>query len=189
MPDYSNGKIYKIYSKTLDNCYYGSTVQTLKRRLIGHKSKFKKGIYCKSQDVLKYNDYEIILVELFACNSKKELLDREGYYQKNFKCVNYKIAGRTKKQYKQDHKEEIKIKNKKYKEDHKEEIKKYNEDHKEQIKKYKKKHYEANKEKISENAKIKMTCSCGSIVRACAIRRHEKSKKHISYIESQQPTV
>ena len=144
---YERGKIYKIYSKTLDNCYYGSTIMTLKRRLSAHKSKFKTGRYCKSQDVLKYNDCEIILVELFPCNSKKELERREGYYQRNFKCVNKVIAGRTDKQYYEDH-----------------------------------------KEKIKKKAKIKMTCSCGSVVRKVDKSKHIKTKKHLKYINNLQST-
>ena len=144
---YERGKIYKIYSKIADLTYYGSTIQTLKRRLICHKSDFKKGRYCKSQDVLKYNDYEIILVELFPCNSKKELLEREGYYQKNFKCVNTTLASRTKKQYYNDH-----------------------------------------KEKISKKKKIKITCCCGSVVSKTHKARHNKSQKHLKYINNLQST-
>ena len=160
MPDYSKGKIYKIYSKTLDNCYYGSTTMTLKKRLTAHKSKFKNGKYCKSRDVLKYNDYEIILVELFPCKNKKQLDRREGYYQRNFKCINTQIAGRTQKEWVQDHKEERKKYHKQYYQDH-------------------------SKEKL----KVKMTCECGSVVRKDNVRRHNKTKKHLKYIESQQPTV
>jgi len=104
---YERGKIYKIYSKIGDVTYYGSTIQTLKERFRCHKKDIKMGKYHKSRDVLKYNDSVIILVEKYPCNNKKELLNREGYYQLNFKCVNYKIAGRTKKQYYNDHKEEI----------------------------------------------------------------------------------
>ena len=167
MSDYSKGKIYKIYSKTLDNCYYGSTIMTLKKRLTVHKSNFKTGRYCKSQDVLKYNDYEIILVELFPCKSRNELLDREGYYQRNFKCINKQIAGRSQKEWNEDNKVYLK----------------------EYFKNYKKKYYEKHKEKISENAKIKMTCCCGSVVRKDDKSKHVKTKKHLKYIESQQQPV
>ena len=68
---YERGKIYKIYSKMGDVTYYGSTIQTLNSRLTKHKSDIKKGKYCNSQDVIKYPDHKIILIEEYPCNSKK----------------------------------------------------------------------------------------------------------------------
>ena len=205
MPDYSKGKIYKIYSKTLNNCYYGSTVQSLNERLSKHIYEFKKQKGKCSELVLKYNDYEMILVELFPCTSKKQLLEREGYYQRNFKCVNKQIAGRTKKEWYEYHKEELKIKNKQYYENHKEEIKikqkkycddhneeikikrkQYYEDHKKEIKKYNNQYQEKHKEIYNEKRKIKITCCCGSVVRKSDIRRHERSEKHLKYINNLQ---
>ena len=190
MPDYSKGKIYKIYSKTLDNCYYGSTTMTLKDRLSKHKCEFKSGRFCKSQDVLKYNDYEIILVELFPCNSKKELERREGYYQKNYKCVNICIAGRSYNEYREDKKEYIKLQRKQFREANKERLSNISKNNYEKNKEYRlnqvKQYREANKEKISEKRKIKITCCCGSVYRKYYKKQHERTKKHISYIESQQ---
>ena len=92
---YKSAKIYKIASK-IGNCvYYGSTRGTLSRRLSKHKSDFNRGRYPNSSDVLKYQDYKIVLVEEYPCNSRLELCKREGWYISNNKCVNKKIAGRT----------------------------------------------------------------------------------------------
>ena len=51
-------------------------------------------------------------------------------------------------------------------------------------KEYKAIYREKNKEKINEKGKEKITCDCGSEVRKKDIRRHEKTKKHIAYMES-----
>ena len=47
------------------------------------------------------------------------------------------------------------------------------------------KHRENNKEKIKERQAEKVGCICGSIVRKLDIRRHERSKKHITFIDNQ----
>jgi predicted GIY-YIG superfamily endonuclease len=41
MPDYSNGKIYKLVSDKTAMIYIGSTTQDLNERLSGHKNEFK----------------------------------------------------------------------------------------------------------------------------------------------------
>jgi len=50
-------------------------------------------------------------------------------------------------------------------------------------KEYGKKYREENKEKIEERKKIKYTCCCGLVLTREAKIRHEKSKKHIQWIE------
>ena len=50
------------------------------------------------------------------------------------------------------------------------------------IKEYLKEYHETNKERISEKLKEKMTCECGSVYRKADKLRHEKSKKHLDYI-------
>ena len=58
--------------------------------------------------------------------------------------------------------------------------KEYYEANKEKILEKKKEHYEANKEKISE----KYTCDCGSIIQKQEKSRHEKSKKHLKFLNN-----
>jgi hypothetical protein len=88
MVNYAEGKIYKIIAKETDKVYYGSTCNSLKRRLKGHLDELKRGTTITSKEILQYENYEIILVENFACVNKKELLDRENYWIKNNECVN-----------------------------------------------------------------------------------------------------
>ena len=39
--NYSNGKIYKITSNQTDKIYIGSTILSLEKRLVGHKTECK----------------------------------------------------------------------------------------------------------------------------------------------------
>lgn len=48
-----------------------------------------------------------------------------------------------------------------------------------------KEHRESNKEKIEAN-KEKINCDCGSSFRRSDIRRHERTKKHIAFMDQQQ---
>lgn len=91
---YEAGKIYKIVGSGLT--YYGSTKDTLEVRLGNHKCYNNK---CSSKQIIDLGDYEMILIELYPCNSRLELETREGYYIKNNECINKVIAGRTKKDY------------------------------------------------------------------------------------------
>ena len=161
MPDYSNSKIYRIFSPSLNLCYIGSTTQTLEARLAKHVIDY----YCYSKDNTKYSyyssfkvieggDYQIELIELCKCNNKKELERIEGKYQKENECVNMFIAGRTRAEYRNDNRLTIRAKNRAYKQLNKERIKiqnkLYNEAHKDQIYIQKKNYYNANKDYINE---------------------------------------
>ena len=96
MPDYSNGKIYKLVSDKTDMIYIGSTTKKLYRRLSNHK---KGGCNSKILFKLGGNIY-IELIKLFPCDGKKELEKEEGEYIKKYKniCVNKCIPGRTRKE-------------------------------------------------------------------------------------------
>jgi len=94
MVNYQLGKIYKIVDNTNGNIYVGSTCEsTLARRLANHVSDYKRYLksnenYMTSFSILKNNDYEIILIEAFACYSKDELHARERHFIETLKCVN-----------------------------------------------------------------------------------------------------
>ena len=94
----NNAKIYKITDNTNQNVYIGSTCKTLKTRLTGHKSNYKrflKGLYnnVKSFEIIKNGDYKIELLEDCDIKTKQELLARERYFIKNNNCLNKNIPG------------------------------------------------------------------------------------------------
>ena len=110
---YKNGKIYKIVDNTNDNVYIGSTIKKyLSARLSEHRCEYgrflkgKKGI-CKSGEIIKNGDYDIILIENYSCNSKKELETRERTHIENNNCINKVIPGRTNKEYIRDNKDRL----------------------------------------------------------------------------------
>ena len=109
MPNYANGKIYKIVGDT-GATYYGSTVQSLKARMRRHRNSKDTSAY---RDIISKMDYEMILIENYPCESKKELNEREGWYIRENPCVNRQVAGRTQKQWVAENLEHIKMNQKK----------------------------------------------------------------------------
>ena len=94
MPDYQQGKIYKISANEIDAVYIGSTTKkTLAMRMGRHRSDYKlwkagASNRLTSFDILKYPSAVITLIELFPCKTKDELNDRERYHIEKNVCVN-----------------------------------------------------------------------------------------------------
>ena len=153
---YENSKIYKIWSPSRPELvYYGSTVNSLSKRLSGHKDKYKRYKEGKFNHLTSFNifdecsDYRIDLVESFSCNSKEELNAREGFYIRTNECVNKSIPCRTHKEWCQDNIEQVK----QYYQDNRDkrlkQMKQYNQAHKSELKEQKKQYREANRDKIN----------------------------------------
>jgi len=164
------GRIYIIRSKQTNKVYVGSTVETLNIRFSKHKLDKK----CTSQKILKYSDATIELVECYECENREQLERREGKYQKQYDCVNERIAGRTRQEYYQDNKQELAEKKKEYREKNKE-----------TIAEKKKEHYQNNKEEILEKQSKKFECPCGGKYTHNHKARHFKTKKHIEFLTKQ----
>ena len=161
--DYSKGKIYKIVCNTTGLIYVGSTIQQLCKRLRGHRTDYKyylqgKQHFKTSYDIIKNDNYEIILIENCPCNSKDELHREERKYIESIECVNKQLPTRTLKEYREKNKDKIKEYHKEYyknnKEKMKERNKEYHENNKEQILERKKEYHKNNKDKISQRKKI-----------------------------------
>ena len=104
MPNYSNGKIYKITGTNSEGnsiTYYGSTTKKyLCTRLAQHKYISKIGQTNSSKQVVDCEDCQITLIEYFSCESKDELIARERFYIESNECVNKNIPGRSNKEWK-----------------------------------------------------------------------------------------
>jgi len=151
MPDYQQGKIYKLWSPSKNLVYYGSTIQSLSQRLGGHKrDENRRGKHCSSSEIINCGDYKIELVEAYPCNNKQQLEKKEGEYIKNNECINKFVAGRTRKEWRQDNSDKILEYRKKYSEEHrlynKEKARKYRDDNKDEINERRRKIYLKNKE-------------------------------------------
>ena len=144
MSKYQNGKIYKITNEDMPELvYYGSTIQTLKIRLSKHRyACLNKNN--SSKILFNTENYNIQLIELYPCENRKQLCEREGWYIRNNDCINKNIAGRTYKEYyKEYHKLNKNILNQK------------NKDYRKLNKEYHKEYHKLNKNKLNENAKEK----------------------------------
>jgi hypothetical protein len=93
MPNYKNGKIYKIVCNETNEVYYGCTTQNLTYRIHQHISDCK--LYrengkkkCNSYPIIHRNNFEVWLVEECPCKSRKELLEKEQFYILSNTCVN-----------------------------------------------------------------------------------------------------
>ena len=140
MPDYKEGKIYKITYNITGLTYYGSTTQPISQRTGQHRNDFKNNRGdCNSKLVLAGGNYDYCLVEKCPCDDKSELHKRERFYIESNECINLIIPGRTTKEYRAAHKEETA-----------EYGKVYRSENKETIAKRKKVYCSENKEKLSE---------------------------------------
>ena len=112
--NYANSIIYIILDKHTNECYVGSTATSLAKRMYRHRQDFKKynkwiaggkqgsarhNGNCGSFTILERNQYTSFELEKFPCNTKRELLSREGYYIDKYRqdvgalCLNKKREG------------------------------------------------------------------------------------------------
>ena len=209
MPDYSKGLIYQLCCKNpeITECYVGSTTNKTKRKQ-EHKSS------CNNSNSKKYNNYkyefirenggfenwDLIVIEPFPCNSKEELETRERYWIEKLNSIlnsikrpvrteqdKIDISKTEKKLYYERHKDKYK----EYQKNNKEMInntrRKYREKNKDKINEQKRKYNEKNKDKINEQKrncksyKAKVKCEiCNCEFRYDSLLRHSKTKKHIN---------
>ena len=182
MVNYTNSKVYKIWSHKGDKIYIGSTTkQYLSQRMDNHRTGYKSWKNTTDKFVSSYVLFEeyglahcfIELLEAKECHSKDELKQLEGKHIREQTCVNKKIEGRTKKEYYDDNKDYLQEKNKQYRENNKSEIS-------QQRKCYR----ENNKIKLSERQSQIYLCECGVNYTYGHKSRHLKSTQHCQIIES-----
>ncbi len=160
MPDWSKGQIYKLISKNSNDVYIGSTTQTLNARYNEHTSDYRKyqkdkGYYMTSYNVLDKGDCEMVLLEKYPTENRKDLHEREKFWIKSLKCVNKYIPGRTAKEYRQDNAVKIRA--------------------------YDRKRWPKRAEKENARKKEKVKCECGiELTRGCLPRHKRLSKFHLN---------
>ena len=181
MVNYNESHIYKICCRdtSIEDIYIGSTAN-FRTRKYQHKiscnntnsKEYNKKAYQFIRDNGGWENWDMILLEEVNVNSKLELHKKEREFIELLKpSLNIAIPTRTMKEYQEDNKETLKEKKGEYYEKNKETIDKKH-----------KAYIENNKEFISEKRKEKITCECGSSFRKADKARHNKTKKHIEYI-------
>jgi hypothetical protein len=219
--DYSKNVIYYCYHQN-DLLYIGHSLN-FQHRKNGHKTtcfnETNKDHNMQFYQYIRDNNIEWDSlrweVEKYPCKDEFEALREEGRRQKkDSPLTNKNIAGRSTKEYREDHPEWYKEYNKNYYKDNAEEIKQnvkeYRENNIEKVKKTQKVYRENNKEYLSsyqanwreenqdrkkesdkiyydknkEKNKEKYTCECGSILARHSKYLHEKGQKHQDYMNS-----
>jgi hypothetical protein len=195
MPDYSLGKIYKITSPVTDSIYIGSTcVRNLSHRLREHVSQQREWQngnqrkYLASFAILELGNYNIELIEKYPCTDKDELRAREQYHIRENKeiCCNLRAAFLTPEEtlarkkagveaWRLAHPEKIKIQNTEY-----------YQKNAEALKAYQKEYAKNNPDKIKH---AKNRCTCGGYYNKVTRKKHERTRKHQTYLNTRNDLV
>lgn len=193
MSNYQNGLIYEIKCNKTELVYVGSTVD-LPLRMNKHTSAhkvWKEGKVsepdCRSTMVLELNDFSSSIIEVYPCNTKKELQMREKVYILAYKelmgelCVNHNIPCRTHAEYYAANRDKILAHTKAYALAHKAEKSAYNtmyyhqdaQKQRDRVKKYR----EANSELVHAKKAERIECEyCGDMVQRQGKARHQKRR-------------
>jgi hypothetical protein len=210
MPNYGNSSVYKLLKQDdydNKNIYIGSTTN-FRGRKNDHKTccinantkHYNLKVYQFIRDNGGWNEWTMIQLEAFPCETKKELETRERYWIEQMNPVlNCMIPARTDKEinnynkkyhkeYRINNKEKLSEQKKEYYENNKEILKEKQQIYintldKNVLSEYNKTYRDNNKEKISENKTQKITCECGYISQKTSLPRHKRSQKHIKLME------
>lgn len=186
MPDYSQGKVYKLVCNVTGLVYVGSTVSPLYKRKCQHRRDYKrykdgKYNYITSFKIVEGGNCDIVLLEDVSCESKEQLHRVERKWIEALDCVNRCVPTRTKQEY-----------DKIYMEAHKDEKREYDkiyrEVHKDEKREYNKIYREAHKDEIAKKKKSMEACPCGTDHCRAAKAQHLRSLKHRQW-EEQQKTL
>jgi hypothetical protein len=198
MIQYNKSTIYKLCCKdaNITEIYIGSTTNFRLRKSQhkvscnnerGKKCDYK--VYKCIRENGGFDNWNMIEIEKVNATDKKDLEKNERRVIEQLKPIlNCYIPGRTKKEYRADNYDKIKIyKKERYTENSdeiKENSKEYYAKNTDKIREKKKEYYAKNANKIKEKNKEKIDCECGSSILKCTLTRHKKSQKHIKYLES-----
>ena len=160
---YKRGMIYTIRNIKDDTMIYvGSTINSLSKRFNSHKNACKKGLVVSLYSYIENNDWSDFYIELYEkypCNDRAELDRREGEVTREIGTINKNIAGRTRKEYRDE----------------------YYEKNIDKIKEHKKIFRENNRDKIKKQEKYQVCCDiCGAFSSKDHLARHQKSIKCLS---------
>jgi len=142
-----------------------------------------KSRFITSFEIVKYDDAYVELLEVYPCDSKKELDRREGQLIRQNVCVNKIVPGRSWEEYKEENRERLA----EIKRADRERIAEYHREYyvanSDIITARARAHYAANKESISHSRAQKTMCECGDSVSIRNIARHLKTERHALLLE------
>ena len=188
--DYNKAKIYALRSYQTPEIWIGSTTLDLFERMNNHRMFNNPGASWIIQDeVFKYGDCYIELIEKYPCQGSEELVKRMNEIIREMDCLNKK-----KEEYKARNQEEKRVKKntkaKEYYRKNRDKINQYNKEYREKNKekiKQRKSLREKNNEKIKQRKALRdrkrVVCGCGGSYGdyTYAKNKHLKTKKHQTY--------
>ncbi len=203
--NFKNAKIYKITNNCNDEIYIGSTCDSLSKRFSSHKraaieGKNQNRPFYKLINELGIECFRIDLIEEWEANDKQEIRQKEGKYIKEMGTLNKNLAGQTlsesQKMYYKNNSDKIKTYANQYYKDNEANIKTYNKqykiENKESIKEYQKQYDKEYREKmkntIKEKRSVIVTCVCGCTVQKSELPRHQRTKKHLFFVDNNNKT-
>ena len=196
MPDYDRTVIYKLINYDYpDLVYVGSTTNFTKRKqhhkercLNPNDKKHKCKVYVSIRENGGWENWNMIKICDYPCNNRREAEQEEDRYmilmKSNLHMRRPFQTPETKKEY-NDIRKDIK----------KEYDKVRRTEKADEIKAKKREAYHRDKEKYRERIKEKyirdrekntqlITCDCGTTLQLCRKSSHEKTKKHLKYLNS-----
>ena len=220
--NYANCMFYRLVCRdpTVKEVYVGHTTDESNRRR-KHKNdctnekgaKYNFFVYRFIRDHGGFDNWQMLVEEKLAVADDVAARLRERYWCEHFNAtLNSNVPGRTRVEYRADHREEIKITDAAYRTEHREEIKitdaayyaehrdeikitgaAYYAEHRDEIKITKAAYHVAHREKHNQQSaawaeantdhlKEKHDCPCGGKFRTSDKARHSKSLRHIAYL-------
>ena len=179
------GQVYKLICKdeSIKECYIGSTIN-LHSRLHKHKNnsintnseKYHLKVYKKIREYGGWNNWKCEVLDELKNPGRGQLvqLERE-YYEENIDnaTLNTVYCGRTQ----EESKNAWWKRNPDY-------MLHYRQNNPDKIKSYNDSYYQANREKILNKWRTKVTCECGCTVNVSGMRRHKESVKHQNFVNN-----
>jgi group I intron endonuclease len=121
---YEHSKVYKLVNDNDDEIYVGSTTDALHKRMYSHKRDAKAKPNMRVYHHLNkvgFENVRIVLIELFSCNSREELIRRERHWFDILKpSLNTTLPSRTTQQYRLDNRETLRKQNKEWEKNNRE---------------------------------------------------------------------
>jgi hypothetical protein len=200
MPNYQNGKIYKIINTEGTLVYVGSTTKTLSQRIASHRNHYKRWKEMKMNYMTSFQIFEndetgakIILLEGFPCTNKEELEKRERYFIENTVCINKIRPCRSQEEYRSENKDVKKEYDKNYNSLHKDKRVEYKTKNADKIKEYMKKYredrkavtkeYQERQNEIRKNTKV-LCEHCSIEIRKDGMPNHIMTTKHTNNVSN-----
>ena len=183
-----SGIIYKITCNDTNECYVGSTTQSLSTRISNHRThakEYKNGIKTHrpaSIDIIERNNYKTEILEAVNFGEdKKQLLWKEREWMEKLNSINTKRAINTQEDRNRMVREYRKTEVGKQKKQ--EQDKKYREGEKrEELLEKKREWSKQNREKIKEKLGEVIICECGFTYTFQHKARHMRTQRHINNI-------